>query len=56
MSGFLGTPVFDGGRWYAHSSMLVGYGMIPLLLGRGYGGLGRLPAAHEAGVGRLRAG
>ncbi|MFD4020142.1 hypothetical protein [Streptomyces sindenensis] len=29
------TQVFDGGRWYAHSSMLVGYGMIPLLLGAG---------------------
>ncbi len=28
------TQVFDGGRWYAHSSTLVGYGMIPLLLGR----------------------
>ncbi|MGW0646046.1 hypothetical protein [Streptomyces badius] len=29
------TQVFDGGRWYAHSSMLVGYGMIPLFLGAG---------------------
>ncbi|MFI7324176.1 hypothetical protein ACIBQ3_05735 [Streptomyces rubiginosohelvolus] len=29
------TQVLDGGRWYAHSSMLVGYGMIPLLLGAG---------------------
>ncbi|WP_257137287.1 hypothetical protein [Streptomyces sp. st115] len=29
------TQVFDGGRWYAHSSMVVGYGMIPLLLGAG---------------------
>ncbi|WNF28619.1 hypothetical protein RI138_18260 [Streptomyces sp. C11-1] len=29
------TQVFDGGRWFAHSSELVGYGMIPLLLGVG---------------------
>ncbi|MBV7245291.1 hypothetical protein KDV96_15650 [Streptomyces sp. MW-W600-10] len=29
------TQVFDGGRWYAHSSTVVGYGMIPLLLGAG---------------------
>ncbi|MGW1295195.1 hypothetical protein [Streptomyces sp. NPDC002533] len=29
------TQVFDGGRWFAHSSMIVGYGMIPLLLGAG---------------------
>ncbi|MGW6583211.1 hypothetical protein ACWF76_28170 [Streptomyces globisporus] len=29
------TQVFDGGRWYAHSSTLVGYAMIPLLLGAG---------------------
>ncbi|MCQ1576479.1 hypothetical protein [Streptomyces parvus] len=29
------TQVFDDGRWYAHSSTLVGYGMIPLLLGAG---------------------
>ncbi|MFJ6510422.1 hypothetical protein ACIQMO_09285 [Streptomyces sp. NPDC091406] len=29
------TQVFDGGRWYAHSSSVVGYGMIPLLLGAG---------------------
>ncbi|MFB8138266.1 hypothetical protein [Streptomyces parvus] len=34
------TQVFDGGRWYAHSSMLVGYGMIPLLLGAGTGAWG----------------
>ncbi|MGW4629471.1 hypothetical protein [Streptomyces rubiginosohelvolus] len=37
------TQVFDGGRWYAHSSMVVGYGMIPLLLGAGtaaWGGYG----------------
>ncbi|NUV69895.1 hypothetical protein G6W57_22560 [Streptomyces sp. CAI-121] len=34
------TQVFDGGRWYAHSSMLVGYGMIPLLLGAGAGAWG----------------
>jgi hypothetical protein len=25
------TQVFDGGRWYAHSSTVVGYGMVPLL-------------------------
>ncbi|MFD5198633.1 hypothetical protein ACFWM7_00380 [Streptomyces sp. NPDC058375] len=29
------TQVFDGGRWYAHSSTVVGYGTIPLLLGAG---------------------
>ncbi|MFF4856951.1 hypothetical protein ACFY2N_18885 [Streptomyces rubiginosohelvolus] len=29
------TQVFDGGRWYAHSSTVVGYGMIPLLVGAG---------------------
>lgn len=29
------TQVSDGGRWYAHSSTVVGYGMIPLLLGAG---------------------
>ncbi|MFI1223231.1 MULTISPECIES: hypothetical protein [unclassified Streptomyces] len=29
------TQVFDGGRWYAHSATVVGYGMIPLLLGAG---------------------
>ncbi|MFF3991850.1 hypothetical protein ACFYX8_00890 [Streptomyces cyaneofuscatus] len=29
------TQVTDGGRWFAHSSTVVGYGMIPLLLGAG---------------------
>ncbi|MFZ4271568.1 hypothetical protein ACOZFM_02525 [Streptomyces arboris] len=29
------TQLTEGGRWFAHSSMIVGYGMIPLLLGAG---------------------
>jgi len=29
------TQVTDGGRWFAHSSTVVGYGMILLLLGAG---------------------
>ncbi len=39
------TQVFDGGRWYAHSSTVVGYGMIPLVLGAGAAAWGgcRLP-------------
>ncbi|WP_258045057.1 hypothetical protein [Streptomyces sp. SM11] len=35
------AQVFDGGRWYAHSSTVVGYGMIPLLLGAGTAAWGR---------------
>ncbi|WP_239084198.1 hypothetical protein [Streptomyces sp. SID10692] len=48
------TQVFDGGRWYAHSSTLVGYGMIPLLLGAGTAAWGgyRLRGRREgAGAG-----
>ncbi|MYX15512.1 hypothetical protein GTY67_19315 [Streptomyces sp. SID8374] len=29
------TQLTEGGRWFAHSSTIVGYGMIPLLLGTG---------------------
>ncbi|RLV68426.1 hypothetical protein STAN_3950 [Streptomyces sp. CBMAI 2042] len=29
------TQLTEGGRWFAHSSTIVGYGMIPLLLGAG---------------------
>lgn len=29
------TQISDGGRWFAHSGTIVGYGMIPLLLGAG---------------------
>ncbi|MFJ6320841.1 hypothetical protein ACIQJW_32690 [Streptomyces californicus] len=48
------TQVFDGGRWYAHSSTLVGYGVIPLLLGAGTAAWGcyRLRGRREgAGAG-----
>lgn len=45
------TQVFDGGRWYAHSSMLVGYGMVPLLLGAGTAAWGGY-RLREAGLRR----
>ncbi|WP_411079693.1 hypothetical protein [Streptomyces sp. cmx-18-6] len=45
------TQVFDGGRWYAHSSTVVGYGMIPLLVGAGTGSWG-VYRFREAGAGQ----
>ncbi|MET9977200.1 hypothetical protein ACFYOI_19400 [Streptomyces microflavus] len=45
------TQVFDGGRWFAHSSTVVGYGMIPLLLGAGTAAWGGY-RVREAGVRR----
>ncbi|MEW2068524.1 hypothetical protein [Streptomyces sp. NPDC007346] len=52
------TQVSDGGRWYAHSSSVVGYGLIPLLLGTGTAAWGgfvmrqRSPSPANAGGGQ----
>ncbi|MGA6173778.1 hypothetical protein ACPEIF_26435 [Streptomyces sp. NPDC012600] len=47
------TQVFEGGRWYAHSGTLVGYGMVPLLLGAGTAAWG-VYRVREAGGWRGR--
>ncbi|MXG24265.1 hypothetical protein [Streptomyces sp. YIM 132580] len=46
------TQLTEGGRWFAHSSTIVGYGMVPLLLGAGTAAWGgyRLREAGRRGA------
>ncbi len=44
------TQVFEGGRWFAHSGQLFGYGMIPLLGGAGMAAWGVYRVREAGGV------